>query len=299
MEFRSIGDYGKIQDIKFVCGPCGGGEFLPKGLKDYAKGNRTVENVRLIINYWCRFKLTFTGKLKKCDYVMFANKETHDFLVGGRQSIRGDNDFFSDAGLSENDLIGINNRDGQPHKMIFLVAGRLIYRKGHKFLFDVLSGISPELDFEVRVVGTGEESQNLKSICAKSEILSKYVTLVGGIPYTKMAEEFNNADVLIMPSIRETTGNVLLEAMSKGIPVITIKKFGGKVLLDDETAFLYEGTSKEEYINNLRSIIVYCVNNPKEVKRRGSNARLKAENHTWEVKNKHFQEIYRGLLNVK
>jgi glycosyltransferase involved in cell wall biosynthesis len=102
-----------------------------------------------------------------------------------------------------------------------------------------------------------------------------------------------------MPSIRETTGNVLLEAMSKGIPVITIKKFGGKVLLDDETAFLYEGTSKEEYINNLRSSIVYCVNNPKEVKRRGSNARLKAENHTWEVKNKHFQEIYRGLLNVK
>lgn len=82
IEFRAIGDYGKIKNAKFVCGPLGGGEALPDGLKDYVKGHRLVEAVRTIINYWYRFKLRATGKLNRCDYIMFANRETQEFLVG-------------------------------------------------------------------------------------------------------------------------------------------------------------------------------------------------------------------------
>lgn len=80
IEFRSIGDYGKIPGIKFVCGPLGGGESLPDGLKDYAKGHILVENFRSFINKWYRFKFKITGKLKRCDYIMYANQETFDFL---------------------------------------------------------------------------------------------------------------------------------------------------------------------------------------------------------------------------
>ena len=82
IEFRAIGDYGKIEKVKFVCGPLGGGEFLPKGLKEYAKSHQIVEIIRVLINHWYRFKLKVTGKLNRCDYIMFANKETQEFLVG-------------------------------------------------------------------------------------------------------------------------------------------------------------------------------------------------------------------------
>lgn len=83
IEFRAIGDYGKIENIKFVCGPLGGGESLPDGLRDYAKGHMVIEIVRSFINRWYRFKLKATGKLNRCDYIMFANKETQEFLMGG------------------------------------------------------------------------------------------------------------------------------------------------------------------------------------------------------------------------
>ena len=33
IEFRAIGPYKKIRGIKFICGPLGGGESIPKGLK--------------------------------------------------------------------------------------------------------------------------------------------------------------------------------------------------------------------------------------------------------------------------
>ena len=68
---------------------------------------------------------------------------------------------------------------------------------------------------------------------------------MGSIPYMEMEKEYADADVFIMPSIRETTGTVLLEAMSKGIPVITINKFGGATLFDKDTGWLYEGNTKD------------------------------------------------------
>lgn len=83
IEFRAIGNYGKIKNVKFVCGPLGGGESLPLGLRDYAKGHEIIEIIRTAINFWYRFKLRASGKLKQCDYIMFANKETQEFLTGG------------------------------------------------------------------------------------------------------------------------------------------------------------------------------------------------------------------------
>jgi hypothetical protein len=83
IEFRAIGNYYKIKNIKFVCGPLGGGESIPTGLSSYAKGHKMVELVRTAVNNYCRLKLRLSGKLKKCDYIMFANYETRDYLIGG------------------------------------------------------------------------------------------------------------------------------------------------------------------------------------------------------------------------
>ena len=177
---------------------------------------------------------------------------------------------------------------------VFLMAGRMIYRKGLDFLFDALMRIPQETRYQVRVVGDGPELEHLRKRCKDDLNLSEHVHCMGSIPYMEMEKAC--ADVFIMPSIRETTGTVLLEAMSKGIPVITINKFGGATLFDENTGWLYEGNSKEEYIENLKKAILECIANPGEVIRRGKNARKKAEKYTWQEKNKKYQAIYEELL---
>jgi len=122
------------------------------------------------------------------------------------------------------------------------------------------------------------------------------VHCMGSIPYMEMEKEYAGANVFIMPSIRETTGTVLLEAMSKGIPVITINKFGGATLFNKDTGWLYEGNTKEDYVENLKKAILECIANPDEVTRRGKNARKKAEKYTWQEKNEKYQAIYEELL---
>ena len=114
-----------------------------------------------------------------------------------------------------------------------------------------------------------------------------------------MKTEYENADVFIMPSIRETTGSVLLEAMSQGIPIITIGRFGGAELVDDETGWFFDGEDRESFINSLRDAIQQCILDRSEVLRRGMNAGKKAERFTWEKKNLYYQDIYRTVMDME
>lgn len=179
---------------------------------------------------------------------------------------------------------------------IFLVAGRMIYRKGLDFLLDALERIPHNVKYQVKVVGDGPELDHLCDRCKSDSNLVNHVHFTGAIPYSEMEKEYALADVFIMPSIRETTGTVLLEAISKGVPVITINKFGGTTLLDESTGWLYGGSDKDSYIENLKDSIMECITHPDEVVRRGKNARKRAEKYTWQEKNKKYQKIYDDLL---
>ena len=290
IEFRAIGDYGKIANIKFVCGPLGGGESLPNGLKNYAKGHEIIEVVRSGINRWYRFKLRITGRLNRCDYIMFANRETRDFL-----GLDGTVPLVTEIAADE---ISIEERTVPKDinkELVFLFAGRMVYRKGLELLFDAIMEIPDEWKYIVKIVGTGPELSHLKHRCESNSLLSAHVQFMGAVEYSEMQREYEMSDVLIMPSIRETTGTVLIEAMSQGMPIITINKFGGAILVDENTGWLYSGENQKSYIAGLKNAMVACIVNPKEVERRGQNARKKVKDYTWKRKCDQYEKIYKRL----
>lgn len=301
VEYRAIGEYQAIQTAKFVCGPIGGGEYVPAGLNRYIRGHRGIETIRAVINKWYRFALKATGKLAHSDYIMFANRETCQSLNGNCKQ-NYPYEICSEIGIGDHELRAeacpipdaVSDRD---RRCIFLVAGRMIYRKGHAFLLDALAGLPAELEYECRMIGGGPELARLQKRCADSEVLAKHVVFTGPIPYSEMEKEYDNADVFIMPSIRETTGTVLLEAMSKGLPVITINKFGGAILLDNKSGWLYGGQDEASYLAGIRQAILECIRIPGEIRNRGLQARKQAEQYTWDRKCQHYQEIYCQLLD--
>ncbi len=291
IEFRSIGKYGDIENTKFVCGPLGGGEFLPNSLKVYAKGNMLVEYARAMLNYWYRLRYKVNGKLKKCDYIMFANKETQQYLSDLCTTV--DTKLFFDNGISETDIKAQEKK--QDEKFTMLVAGRLAYRKGHSFLLDVLKELPKDFDYECRIIGEGPMEKKIKQkVCDYG--LSDRVVFTGRIPFEKMTQEYENASVFVMPSIRETTGAVLLEAMSNGVPLVTIDKFGGPVLFDNDSAYLYSGNTLSEYKNNLKNILIRCAENPDELKIKGEKLKELAYENVWSRKIDFYNHIYKKVM---
>lgn len=291
IEFRSIGNYGKIPDVKFVCGPLGGGEFIPKGLRPYAASCKPVETIRYFLNEWYRITYRIANKLGTCDCTLFANRETGEYLSGEI------NNLTTEIGIGDISL-QTEDRSWGVSGCRFLVSGRLVYRKGHQFLIDALRRIPETLAWECIIVGDGPEKEKLQRMCRDTGLLERIIFL-GNVSYAQMQGIYHSADVLVVPSLRETTGTVILEALAKGLPVVTINKFGATTILDDSCGWLYEGDNQESFIENLKTALVECIQDPDEVRRKGESARCRAENFTWEKKNQYYQSVYCRLLGRK
>jgi rhamnosyl/mannosyltransferase len=99
-----------------------------------------------------------------------------------------------------------------------LFVGKLRKYKGVDCLLRAVQDI-PEI--LLRVVGNGEEFNNLKQLSNKLGIDSRVIFL-GNVPNEHLHEEYKNADIFVLPSIdgSEAFGIVQAEAMSYGLPVI-------------------------------------------------------------------------------
>ncbi len=243
------------------------------------------------MNAWFRFYYKATGRLKRCDYILYANKETKEYLgVNGLVETEIAVDTISETCHQYKDGHG---------KTVFLMAGRMIYRKGVPLLFDALETLPENYDYEVRIVGDGPDMAKLQKRYRQSVKLQKHVTFTGRVPFLQMKDEYAKADVFVMPSIRETGGSVMLEAMSNGIPLIAVNRFGSGMLLNDDLGWTFDGKVKQDFIESLATAMAECIKHPEEVKRKGRNMLEVAKKYTWEVKATHFMKIYEMLLNGK
>jgi glycosyltransferase involved in cell wall biosynthesis len=94
------------------------------------------------------------------------------------------------------------------------------------------------------VIGSGEEEKHIKSLVSSLQ-LENHVDLVGYVPKDNLPDFYNRADVFVLPSISESFGQVLLEAMSSGLPIIasrvggipeTVKHGVGGLLIEPENS---------------------------------------------------------------
>ena len=82
----------------------------------------------------------------------------------------------------------------------------------------------PELgDRQLAIVGAGRDEKyaaSLRSLAAELGI-AQDVVFVGGVPLEETVHFYRAADVFVYPSLNETFGLPILEAMACGCPVVT------------------------------------------------------------------------------
>ncbi len=294
VEFRSIGDYGRISGVKYVCGPIAGGQQTDPSLFCYVRGRyRIMEWMRAEINRIFRLFLIMDGRLKRCDWMLLANRETYRFL--GADAFGERTSFLTDVGIDPCALSQQRDTTGPHSEVRFLVPARLVYLKGHDFLLDVLEQLPQEVNYLCRIVGGGPLYHHLRQRCESPGLKGK-VQVLGSVNYADMEREYRWADAMLFPSFREATGMVIVEAMSHGIPVITANRFGAAILLDKSSGWFFDGDSAEEYRKSLKQILLDCIQNPEKLQEKGKAARKKAMSCTWEERLKLYQKIYSDLL---
>jgi len=87
--------------------------------------------------------------------------------------------------------------------------------------------------------------------------LLKNVNLIGEVDHKKLIDEYDKAVIIVHPSLEESFGNTIIEAMSRGVPVIG-GKFSGAVphILDyGKVGILCDVSSEDEIATSLCDLL--------------------------------------------
>lgn len=123
--------------------------------------------------------------------------------------------------------------------IIVLGVGRLVEKKGFKYLIKVASRVvKKNKNVSFVLIGDGDLRQDLENI-VKKLYLEKHFKFLGNISYEEMNGYYNMSDIFVLPSIRDSKGNLddqsvaVMDAMGCGKPVITTNFLGYREIIEN------------------------------------------------------------------
>lgn len=294
-DFRLIGFLYKLK-THYLIGPIGGAQETAPALKYYVRNYEKSEKLRTLLNKLMIKLPGYKKALNRADKIYFSNPETRDFLTPYIKDI-SKCELMTEIGHNKTSENGENlSKCETSREAVFMWAGRMEYRKGLELLVDVLKELPLNLNWKVVLCGDGSQREYIEKLCSK-EMFSDRVEFCGKLPYEQVQALYNRATAFVFPSLRETTGTVIIEAMSNGVPVICLKQGGGAMVVTNDSGYLIDGNSKEEYIKCFADAMLECITSPEIALQKGRNARQRIlAEYCWEDKIKYAQKQYQELL---
>ncbi len=120
-----------------------------------------------------------------------------------------------------------------------LFVGRLTAEKGASVLLHAFARLQDRFPkAELLLVGDGPEKQSLQELALTLGIHDR-VRFVGWVPHDELVPFYVKARVVVVPSLHESYGRVIVEAMSFGRPVLASDTEGARELIQHEqTGFI-------------------------------------------------------------
>lgn len=137
-----------------------------------------------------------------------------------------------------------------------LFVGVLYKIKGVEYLLETFNKIKNDFpDFELKIVGDGPETANLKKQ-AKDLGISERIEFLGKLGLEETKNIMKKCYCLCLPSLSEGLPRVIIEAMSLAKPVVA-SRVGGipEIVRDRETGFLFEKENMDDLSEKLKKIL--------------------------------------------
>jgi hypothetical protein len=175
--------------------------------------------------------------------------------------------------------------NGQLAKPLLLTVSRLAPEKNVGFLADMLDQLP---DVCLAIVGDGPQRAELEQRFA-----GKNAHFAGYLRGTALAEAYASADAFVYASETETMGNVVLEAMACGCPVIAPRAGGIPSLIEDGvTGLLFEPCDLDNTVRAARRLL----GDVRFRNRVGQAARRAVETWDWEHSIARVRSVYRAAI---
>jgi glycosyltransferase involved in cell wall biosynthesis len=174
----------------------------------------------------------------------------------------------------------------------FCYVGRLVALKACDLMLRAFARVNDRCPSRLVIVGDGPERQRLETL-ARELGVGERVGFRGWMPQARCAAELAQTDAMVLPSLHECGGAVVLEAMAAGLPVVAADWGGPADYLDPSCGILVKPESPEQFVAALADAMSRLAASPPLRAQMGAAGRAKVEaRYSWDRKIDRMVRIY-------
>jgi glycosyltransferase involved in cell wall biosynthesis len=216
--------------IPFYFGPVCGGETVPDGMRsNFSVAQRCHERLRDLSNFVVPWDPVMRWVFRRAEKLLVTRETVSLVPMRWRHKCRTQ----LAIGLTTDYLNHVDARtphSGRQYRLLYV--GRLLEWKGLDLALQAVAQLKQtQHDIHFTVVGDGPAGTRLHRL-AEELGLCEIVEWVPWVPHDQVQEYYRAADVFRFPSLRDSGGMAVLEAMAHGVPVVCTDLGGPGVIVN-------------------------------------------------------------------
>lgn len=187
-------------------------------------------------------------------------------------------------------------RSGPGLRVLYL--GRLLRYKGVDHVIRGVARADANRAMTLDVVGDGPERPRLEALAVELGVADR-VRFHGACAVEEVPRWMERCDVYAFPSVRESGGSTVLEAMAAAKPVIAVDHGGPSETIDNEVGVLLRPRHPGELSDQVAAALVRLHEHEPSRRRRGEAGRARVEAaYTWEAKVAQAMAVYADVTRT-
>lgn len=285
-------------DVPVVMGPLNGGMDFPPAFKS---ADSLFTRLLLRGSRWLSHGLNVIAPGKrKAEIILVANERTYLALPSGHsRNVEHMVENGVDLQLWQPRAPSQQAPQDHPGPAHYVFMGRLVDVKRVDILLDAFAQACRQHPMSLQIIGDGpllpalQQQAKALGILASAPGTESGVYFAGWMAQVDAAAQLSAQDCLVLPSIRECGGAVVLEAMAASLPVIAVDWGGPADYLDDSCGILIAPNSADYLVQEMARALATLARDPALRNRLGAQGRAKVEREfDWEKKIDAIQSVY-------
>ena len=267
--------------IPFIFGPVGGGETMPAQFrKGISLSGRIAEASRNLGNALIPFDPLMRFTFSRAHIIACTTSET---LARIPRRFRAKCIVQPAIGIDEAEIEA--SCVAEPTAPQFLFIGRLLYWKGVHLLLRALAEVRRTIPHvRLKIIGEGNDRAWLEGVALSAGVMD-LVEWISAKPHDEISWEYRASLAFVFPSLHDSGGMVVLEALAAGLPVICLDLGGPGAIVNSTCGIVIPSRTESEasVVKRLADAMVLLASNADHRMRLSTNALARARQMTWDV----------------
>ena len=280
--------------LPYVWGPIGGFNNVPaKMMKALPIAGKFKLGFRSVLNTIQMYtNRRISNAIKRTDILMTCSSVNQNavYRIYGRDSIC----------VPENciiELYGLVNPEKFKEKKMKLVwIGRVDANKALNILIEALIKLPDKTSVELHVVGEGPLRESLMQYCQNSKLVN-VIKWHGRISRQEVLQVLRTSHFHVVTSVSEGNPTTIWEAMSVGVPTITVDHCGMHDVICEHCGIKIPVTCYGEIVYKLSKAINELITNRERWKLLAEGTIECSLQYTWDKRRELLNSLYDKLLN--